>query len=138
MERIFGFLIDPWERTITTAALPKEDSLHEMYRLIGCELVETVMLTAADDGSQETLWVDEEGLLKEPEQIKPFNIVLGTTPRTHLVELVGRALLLATDPDGYCQSTKVPEEELRRRVFFEQPDAPGVFVRADAGPPRST
>jgi hypothetical protein len=52
-----GILIDVAKLTVSEVEF---DGLKDMYRLIGCDMVEVVSVAKNAD-----LWVDEEGLLKD-------------------------------------------------------------------------
>lgn len=81
-----AFLIDPFTRTITEVEY--DGSLEHMYQLIGCDSVEAVKLTDSGD----CVWVDEEGLLKNPTHF----FYIGNYPG----ELAGKGLVLGTDGGG--------------------------------------
>ncbi len=65
LDRHLGFLIDPLAQQISQVWINTADrhGLTDMYKVLDCDMVEPVYLNAEED----TLWVDEEGLLKNPQ-----------------------------------------------------------------------
>ena len=79
--------------------------LSDMYRLIGCDMVECVAVDAKTD-----LWVDEEGLLKSDN--KPWVIFKGAHS-----PLKGNVLITGgCDRHGNTMATKMTLEEAFPRV----------------------
>ncbi len=58
MHQYKGILINPQTREISEIALDTENSLEQLYHLIGCTMVDAVRLDNGD-----TAWIDDEGLL---------------------------------------------------------------------------
>lgn len=76
--------------TLYKSGLQEKQALHDMYKLIGCELVD--VRTVEIDGTEFDVWFDEEFLLKN----KPVpNLLLpdGTV-------LCGKVLFAKHDADG--------------------------------------
>lgn len=81
-----GIKIDVESKSIYEVDVPSEGTLDAMYKLLGCQTVDALSLF-----EKETLWLDDEGLLREP--------ILGA------FRLAGRAyaghgLILGTDSEG--------------------------------------
>ena len=58
-----GILIDPFLKKLTNVNVRTENTLQDMYKHIGCSMVEVVSFGDVND-----LWVDEEGLLKRDQR----------------------------------------------------------------------
>ena len=62
MNYMTGILIYPFLKKVTNVDVSPINTLKEMYKHIGCSMVETVNYTHIS--VIEDIWVDEEGLLK--------------------------------------------------------------------------
>lgn len=122
-----AILIDATEKTVTE--VETGGKLHDLYRLLGCNLVEAVTL---DD--RHSLWVDEEGLLvDEPGPFFAFKggerpyplkgVILGDDHKSG--KNIG-----ATVPLDVVQSVvEFPDVEF---AGFEEFDEPGVVYGSRA------
>jgi len=99
-------LIDPVEKTITEHTIP--DNLQAYYKLIGCELVESVRPTSLKKGN--SLYVDEERTFKD--DLHYFDMEGWGT-------LVGKAIVLRHNADGESVSTTETVGSITRLVTFE-------------------
>lgn len=98
-----GILVDPTTRTIgeVPVVIDPASPLQALYDLIGCSLVQPVHLTPF-----ETLWVDEEGLLKP--RVALFSVGSGT--------LAGRAVILGNTGSGAHRDTKMTVEVVQALI----------------------
>ena len=103
--KLIGVLIDPFTKTITEIEV--ENDLHVWYKLLDCELVDVIRLTARVD-----LWIDDEGLFKEPPKQAYFYIADLLEP------VAGRALLLSHDAGGNSRSLLTKAAEIEPYVCF--------------------
>ena len=109
-ELLTGILIDPYLKKITNVNVGTDYTLQDMYKHIGCSMVEVVSFGDAND-----LWVDEEGLLKRDQRFfKVHNL-----PSGHHGVIVGRALLLKCGDSGGTESTTLDIEEVTPRISWD-------------------
>jgi hypothetical protein len=113
------FIIDPETRSITEAET--DGSIQDIYKLIGCNLIDIVMLNDAED----VLYVDDEGLYNSPHFFK-----FGDYPNP----LAGKSLVLGTDSEGEStEPTLITLEELEASVtFISRETAIGMAEAAEA------
>lgn len=97
-----AYLIDPAARSVTPVT--RNGDWRQINELIGCDTFTSVCLENGD-----VVYVDDEGLLKEPTD---FFLIEGCTP-----PLAGKGLLVGTD-DADPTAT---EEWLRDNLDFGQP-----------------
>ena len=119
-----AILIDSVERTVRSVEV--DGSLDSLYASLSSQPqynVELVDRVVVDDNN--LVWVDDEGLLKEPQH---FFIWKGTE-RT--VPLAGLGLVLGTTEDGESCDTTLTVEEVRSQIDFA--DIREVRARAQAG-----
>ena len=71
----------------------EEDTLHQMYRLIGCDTVQMIQIEF--EGKEYDMWLDEEGKFKE---------LYPTYPLSYNGEIydvvVGNVLIMSSNEDG--------------------------------------
>ena len=99
-----AFLIDPQAQTITEVEYSGDYT--EIYKHIGADMFDVVRINRNGD----CIFVDDEGLLKEPEHF--FAHTNYPNP------LAGRGLVLGTDDEGDSAPPKVTLEKLREDVVF--------------------
>ena len=114
---IKGFFIDSHTRTITEVAVPDSRTLGDksraildyMYRTLEVDLVTTVTLN--DEG--DTLWLDDEGLLKSGNPLWHYR---GSGQQF----FAGRGLVLGTDGEGYSVSAsdRITIESLQMSIVW--------------------
>jgi hypothetical protein len=110
MNYMTGILIDPFLKKLTNVNVKTDNTLHDMYKHIGCSLVEVVSF-----GDVYDLWVDEEGLLKRDQRFfKVHNLPFG-----HHGVIAGRALLLQCNDSGGCESTTLSIEDVLPRISWD-------------------
>ena len=63
MNYLNGILIDPFTKKVTNVNVGTDNTLQDMYKHIGCSMVEVVSFGDVND-----LWIDEEGLLKRDQR----------------------------------------------------------------------
>lgn len=107
-----AILINPAERSFTEVHFA---SWREIAPLLGCDLFDV----ARFDGC--SAYVDDEGLLKEPEDI--LWTVFDGRPLAGSLLLVGEP-----DDEGNDTDCPLPIEEVERRAFFGRPHDPEAFV----------
>lgn len=104
-----AYFIDAAARTVNQ--IETAGGLAEMYRLIGCELVQAVKIGNEGDA----LYVDEEGLLK---------------PQAHLFHLMGHniagnGLIVGTDDEGNDVDARMNLDTIRNAIQWATPDELG-------------
>jgi hypothetical protein len=82
-----GILIDPFTRTVSE--IETSGKLAEIYELLGVELVTVVSV-----GEDQSLFLDDEGLLVPKEEQEYWNLKGSNQP------YAGRGLILGLDEDG--------------------------------------
>ena len=95
---IKGILINPKDKTVTKVELQKNANgscIADIYRLIGC----STFACPVEFPNGDSLYCDDEGLLKN-ELEGCFMFSDWNTP------IVGNALILGTDDDGYSVNAK--------------------------------
>jgi hypothetical protein len=113
-----GFLIDCHTRTITEVAVPNSRALRDesraildyMYRTLDVDLVTTVTLNSNSD----TLWLDDEGLLKKGAVLWHY--------KGSQQYFAGRGLVLGSDDEGYSTSVSdaVTLDTLRESITWTE------------------
>lgn len=102
-----AFLIDATSATITRVTLPDQgDRLPPIYRLIGCETITAVPFDYAD-----TIYVDDEALLKSPAH---HLFAAAGYPQP----IVGNGLVVGTTSNGADAPPRVSLARLQRRIRF--------------------
>lgn len=111
-ETMRGILICPGTAEIIEVEVPKgEGQLQAIYDLLGVDLITCVAYS--EDCREETVYVDDEGLLKDPHLFFKVPFVEGHQ------WLAGRGLILGTNFEtGESISSALPLERVRREVTF--------------------
>ena len=104
-----ALFIDPTDETIRF--LSYDGDYKSIYRILGCRTFEAVY--PFDNG--DTLWIDEEGLLKDSNFA--FNI-RADNPKFNQT-IMGKALVLGTDAEGESIECKTTLEDLKSRISFQ-------------------
>ena len=104
-----ALFIDPTDETIRI--LSYDGDYKSIYRILGCRTFEAVY--PFDNG--DTLWIDEEGLLKDSNFA--FNI-RADNPKFNQT-IMGKALVLGTDAEGESIECKTTLEDLKSRINFQ-------------------
>lgn len=104
-----ALFIDPTNETIRF--LSYDGDYKSIYRILGCRTFEAVY--PFDNG--DTLWIDEEGLLKDSNFA--FNI-RADNPKFNQT-IMGKALVLGTDAEGESIECKTTLEDLKSRISFQ-------------------
>jgi hypothetical protein len=108
--------IDSHARTVTEVEreIAPRDSravLRFLYDNLNCDCVCTVTLSHWPSGvPRETLWVDDEGLLKRPSHFFIY--------RPYPQPLAGNGMILGTTHGGYSVSTDMKLEDVIKCVSF--------------------
>ena len=111
-----GILIDVKNQTITEVEIDGSKTLKEMYRVIGCKMVETVGIDPKND-----LWVNEEGLLSLNKDTKAF--------RWNDSYLIGNGLVLGNNTKtGNSCDTTITVEEVKKLVHFLNDEEMDIFL----------
>lgn len=106
-DTIRAILIDATKQEVRETSLEKQNTLAGMYKEIGCDLVTAAVILENED----TLLVDDEGLLKDPFSFFIFDGFHSP--------LAGNGILIGTNPEsGETIDAKYSVEEIRRRVTF--------------------
>lgn len=100
-----AILIDPSTQSITRTTIP--DGLEGLYETLRCETVDAI-----DLGSGITLWIDDEGLLKDNQSF--FELINFGQP------IAGTAVILSTDKDGESISVdaRLTVDHVKKVVSF--------------------
>ena len=104
-----ALFIDPTDETIRF--LSYDGDYKSIYRILSCRTFEAVY--PFDNG--DTLWIDEEGLLKDSNFA--FNI-RADNPKFNQT-IMGKALVLGTDAEGESIECKTTLEDLKSRISFQ-------------------
>lgn len=114
--------IDAVNRTVTEIEVPDGDGvLHALHDNICCRTITAVTIHRWQDGRRETLYVDDEGLLKEPRD-HFFRLRRGAPV------LAGSGVILGTDEAGHNVHTLLPLDLIEQSVQF--------LTRVEAGDPQ--
>jgi len=106
MKNVRGILINSQTETITEVYVNGDYT--EIYRIINVDLFTVVNL----DNKGNALFVDDEGLLKNPEFFFKWD--------GYHQPLAGNGLILGTDDEGESVSTTLTLEEVKARVTFKR------------------
>ena len=121
MNYLNGLLIDPFLKKVTNVNVGTDHTLQDMYKLIGCSVVEVVGLFRPDDifGDEfpEDIWCDEEGLLNPRGEQRFFKI--SDVPAEHHGIIAGRGLILQGDKEGGTRSTSLTIEDILPRISWD-------------------
>ena len=104
-----AILINPMQESIRHISY--DGDYKSIYRIIQCTTFEAVY--PFDNG--DTLWIDEEGLLRESNFA--FNIK-ADNPKFNQT-IMGSALILGTDAEGESIECKTTLENLKSRISFQ-------------------
>ena len=105
-----GILIDPFLKKVTNVKVDKDKTLTDMYKHIGCSMVEVVSFSDRHD-----LWVDEEGLLERDQRFfKVHNLPFG-----HPGIIAGRALILGVGDEGETKSANLFIADILPRISWD-------------------
>ena len=106
-----ALFIDPTDETIRF--LSYDGDYKSIYRILGCRTFEAV--SPFDNG--DTLWIDEEGLLKDSNFA--FKIKADDEKKFPWQTVLGKALVLGTDAEGESIECKTTLEDLKSRISFQ-------------------
>lgn len=108
MKTVTGYLIDPVACTVTQVPVSVEDGsgLADIYKHTQCDCIDLARIGPAGDA----VFVDDEGLLKEPECF--FGVADYPNP------LAGRGLVLGCDAEGETISPAASFDDIKRSVVF--------------------
>jgi hypothetical protein len=98
-----AILINSIEQTVTE--IEYSGNWRDISKLIGCDL-----FTVVNMGKGDTIFVDDEGLLKDPQYFFKLD--------TYRSLLAGNGLILGSDDEGESIACKVTVEEMRSRISF--------------------
>ena len=121
---IEAILIDPFKRTVTSIRIPAHTGESSplqwaaMKVALHCDWLQAIPLGSLA-GVEQSLWLDEEGLLNKPWDRQTF-FTLSTQPDRHLA---GYALALGSDDEGNVVRTSIDVEFLTRHVAWLEPQA---------------
>jgi hypothetical protein len=104
-----AILINPMQESVRHISY--DGDYRSIYRIIGCTTFEAVY--PFDNG--DTLWIDEEGLLKESNYA--FNLK-ADNPKFNQT-IMGSALILGTDAEGESIECKSKVLDIAKRVNFQ-------------------
>ena len=112
MNYLNGILIDPFLKKLTNVKVGTDNTLQDMYKHIGCSMVEVVSFGDVND-----LWIDEEGLMKPSGEQRFFKV--HNLPFGHHGVIAGRALLLKCGDTGGTESTTLDIHEVTPRISWD-------------------
>lgn len=107
-----GLLIDPFQRKVHEIEVGNH--IEDWHKWCDCELFDVARLgKIGTPGLEYDIWVDDEGLLREPnyphfQWLRYYN------------ELAGYGLLLCSNSSGESISTDLPLEIAQRAIVWEQ------------------
>lgn len=130
---IRALLVDPEAQTVSEVHFPQGD-IHEMYRLMDCHCFDAVSLylRGADrkEPSPVTVWCDDEGALKDPDDQRCVFIGERYGKAVHLA---GKLLVTGlADDEGNtltCPDELTPEAVRPQIMFGAPPVVPSISVR---------
>ncbi len=99
-----AILIDVTTQTVTDVEI--EEGVSALYKAIGCQCVDRVVL---DDGTD--LWIDDEGLLHQPQ---PPKFRIGGYDHT----FAGNGLICGYTAEGHTVSTVYTADQVRPLIEF--------------------
>lgn len=111
---IRGIFIDAAKKEVREIDLPHE-SRESDWRWIRDRL-ECQYIDRAPYDRNETLWIDDEGLLVQPNPHGYFQIMLPHLGRVGI--FAGHGLILGTTPSGFDTDSRLDIEEVRANVRF--------------------
>jgi hypothetical protein len=115
-----AILVNAKARTVTNVEIDDDkDHLQQYYSFIGCDLVTVVNLENGD-----TMWLDDEGLLKDP---KDFFLI-----RDYPEPLAGNALITGTrwdDEGDHLADTKSTVETIKATIQFMDRNTVGLWAQ---------
>jgi hypothetical protein len=100
-----GILIDPFTRTVRE--IETGGTLAEIYSTLEVELITVVSV-----GQEDSLFIDDEGLLV-PKEVQEYFYWRGSNQ-----PYAGRGLILGTDDEGENTDTSLTVEDVGRLVTF--------------------
>jgi len=98
-KRIKGIIIDPFTKEVRTIYLDHDanrGTLDALYAAIDCDTVE-IGFRWPDTGAD--LWLDEEGMLRDPESVRMFALV-DEDRQVIAGPFAGRAVILGANEEG--------------------------------------
>ena len=104
-----ALFIDPTDQTIRTISY--DGDYKSIYRMLDCRTFECVY----PFNNEDTLFIDEEGLLKESNFA--FNIRADNPQFSQTI--MGKALVLGTDAEGESVECQTTLEDLKSRIDFQ-------------------
>ena len=125
MNYINGILIDPFNKKVTNVKVDSDKTLTDMYKHIGCSMVEVVSFSDKND-----LWCDEEGLLKPSGEQRFFKI--HDLPFGHHGVIAGRGLILGVGGEGDTIACDLSIEETLPRISWDFTHD-GMFYNSETG-----
>lgn len=107
-KQITGVLLTPnlTDRSLKASTVTYKDDIHEMYKLIGCECFDCVVLRLGDQFVD--AYVDDVGLMKEPPVAVTY---IGGR------QLAGNILLIGHDDEGNSKSLTTDQLEAIEAVL---------------------
>ena len=106
-----AILVDPGAPTVTEADY--DGDLESLYRIIGCSLVDHVHLDGDISDGSNGMFVNDEGLLRDPPPEHFFTI---ETEFGRTDPIPGKALIAGADSDGNPTDTTMTPEEVKARI----------------------
>jgi hypothetical protein len=101
-----GILIDPFTKTVSEVSY--NGNYKEIYKLTGCSTFTVIEL----DANGETLFIDDNGLLENPEHFFKWE--------GYEQPLAGKGLILGTDSEGESVGTKFTKEFVEAQVTWPE------------------
>lgn len=103
--------IDAEKRLITEIDIPEGQLLERAYAEIGCDMIEVAFNFAAGNDSYDSVYVDEEGLLKDD---PPYWFTIKGAHQP----FAGNGVVAGVDPDGETVAARITIEQLQSKVRF--------------------
>lgn len=103
-----AILIDPETKTISE--VDYSGDYKDIYKLIDCQNFTVIQLDFFADETAESLYIDDEGLLNEPEHFFIW--------KDYHQPLAGKGLILGTDAEGDSRSTTLDLTYVTEMVEF--------------------
>lgn len=110
-----AFLIDPFQKQISE--IEYSGIYQDIYSLLDIDLFTVVTIT----GDRDAIFVDDEGLLKDPEKQSFFYVSHESGILHGHVMLAGKGLVLGCNNDGESVEPKITIELLKERIHWAMP-----------------
>lgn len=118
-----GFLIDPFEKTITALEVTLKDGnvpIRQIYSAIDCDLVDVAHIHSRKSNVPSfDLWVDDEGLYRDEQAF--FYVVHEAGAAFGHRMFAGKAMVLGSDQHGNTIGARITLDQLTKQITWAHP-----------------